>query len=99
MKAVILKPIFVLMMILSVAFISINASQIVGDGTVKIEVAPGFTIEDIIQDLHDNAMIVSSGAQTGSSIYVLHFDAKIVNADNLYVFLESHPGAMIVYEK
>ena len=99
MKTVILKPILVFMMILSVAFVSINASQIVGDGTVKIEVAPGFTIEDIIQDLHDNALVINSTAHTGSSIYILHFDAKMVNADNLHVFLESHPGATIVYEK
>lgn len=99
MRTVIFKPILVLMMILSVAFVSINASQIVGDGTVKIELAPGFTIEDIIQDLHDNAMVISSTAHTGSSIYVLHFDAKIVNSDNLCAFLESHPGATIVYEK
>lgn len=74
MKTIIFKPAVLLMMILATAFLSFNAEQSVGHGTLKIELAPGFTIEDIIQDLHDNAFVVTTGPAQGNSIYVLHFN-------------------------
>ena len=84
-------------MILGVAFVSINAGQTVGNGMIKIEVAPGFTIEDIIQDLHDNACIdATPTAIYGTSIYVLQYNSKIVDNISIEQYLEAHPGAIVL---
>ena len=99
MKTIIFKPAVLLMMILATAFLSFNAEQSVGHGTLKIELAPGFTIEDIIQDLHDNAFVVTTGPAQGNSIYVLHFNVKIGNNEHLEQYLEAHPSVLIYHER
>ncbi|MFK7946785.1 MAG: hypothetical protein AB8G11_04285 [Saprospiraceae bacterium] len=98
MKTIIFKPILLLVMIIGVAFVSINAGQTIDDGTIKIEVAVGFTIEDIIQDLHDNTVTVVSTNVT-SSIYILQYSSKMVDDDFVKKYLQKHPGANVIYER
>lgn len=100
MRTIIFKPVLLLVMILGVAFVSINAGQAVGDGTIKIELAPGFTIEDIIQDLHDNAIVVVNYSPvSGTSMYVLRCSSK--TADNTFIkyYLNNHPGVIVIQER
>lgn len=96
MRTIIFKPILLLIMIIGVAFVSINAGQAVGDGTIKIEVAIGFTIEDIIQDLQDknvsaNAIVVDES----TSLYIVQFSAKYLDNTLITQYLEEHPGAVV----
>jgi hypothetical protein len=99
MKTIIFKPVLLLVMILGVAFVSINAGQTVEDGIVKIEVAPGFTIEDIIQDLHDNSIVVYVSPNQGTSSYTLRYSSKIVDNTHIEQYLELHPGAILIEER
>lgn len=87
-------------MVLGVAFVSINAGQAVGDGAIKIEVVSGFTIEDIIQDLHNNANItVNSTPLEEVSQYLVQFSSKTVENSTVEFFLESHPGAIVLHDE
>lgn len=97
MRTILFKPVLLLVMILGVAFVSINAGQTVEDGIVKIEVAQGFTIEDIIQDLHDNSIMVTTSPNYGGKVHVLHYNPKIVDCTYIEQYLENHPGATVIH--
>ena len=101
MKTVIFKPVILILFFLATSIVSLNAISYAdggNKGTIKIELRPGFTIEDIIQDLHNNANITNvSTIHCGGSIYTLKYNSKMVDSSTLKQFLDAHPGVDIFY--
>lgn len=93
MKAYFSKSILLVFMFLgmSLAVLEANDITVVNNG-IKIELKAGFTIEDIIQDLHDNANITDITTYGSTSTYVIKFDPKYVDGELLVDYLKSHKG-------
>ncbi len=98
MKTVILKPLLLVMFVCSVAVATVNAGDYLVNQDIKIELQQGFTIEDIIQDLHDNANITVIVTTTNNVVYSLKYNPKIVDNTILLQFLENHPGVSMIYK-
>jgi|GEM_PF-2246108 hypothetical protein len=98
MRTVIFKPVMLVLFFLATSVASLNAINYIDSnkGTIEIELRPGFTIEDIIQDLHGNANINVSSVHTGGNIYTLMYNVKVVDIITLKQFLDAHPGVDIL---
>lgn len=99
MRTVILKPFLLVTLLFATAFATLNANDIINGGEIKVEVHQGFTIEDIIQDLHDNANIIVTVGTIKGAVVSLKYDAKIIDTDVLLQSLDAHQGVSIIYEK
>lgn len=101
MKTIIFKPIILVLFFIGANIASLNAIDYFdggNKGAIKIELHQGFTIEDIIQDLHNNANITNvSIISAGGSIYTLKYNPKLVDESTLVQFLDAHPGVHILY--
>ncbi|MFT6938091.1 MAG: hypothetical protein ACJA1N_002397 [Saprospiraceae bacterium] len=97
MRTVIFKPLLLILFFFATSIISLNAIDANGGGQIKIDVHTGFTIEDIIQDLHNNANITNvSVTNTTGTVYILKFNPKQVNVSALIQFLDGHSGVDII---
>jgi hypothetical protein len=101
MRTVIFKPVILVLFFLATTIVSLNAISYAdggNKGAIKIELYPGFTIEDIIQDLHNNANITNvSVIHNGGNIYTLKYNPKMIDSSILKQFLDAHPGVDIFY--
>jgi hypothetical protein len=86
------KSILLVFMFLGMSLTVLEANDIIINGGIKIELKAGFTIEDIIQDLHDNANITDITTYGSVSTYVIEFDPKFVDEEILIGYLLSHKG-------
>lgn len=103
MRTIIFKPLILVFLVLGTSIASLNATTHSDGGNkdaIKIELHSGFTIEDIIQDLQDNANITNiTTVYLGVNIYTLKYNPKIVNKSTLIQFLDAHPGVHILCEE
>jgi hypothetical protein len=100
MRTVIFKPVILVLFFLATSIASLNATSYADGikGAIKIELHPGFTIEDIIQDLYNNANITNVNViHNGGNTYTLKFNPKMTDVSSLKQFLDGHPGCNIFY--
>jgi len=79
-------------MFLGLSMINLNAEDVLVADEITIELAAGFTIEDIIQDLHDNANIIDITTYGSNSIYTIKYNPKVVDKTALVTYLDGHKG-------
>lgn len=66
--------------------------EVIINNGVNIELTAGFTIEDIIQDLHDNANIGEVTVYEAGANFTIVYNPEIVDKEKLIIFLEGHEG-------
>ena len=71
---------------------TLNAEDVLIANEIEIELAAGFTIEDIIQDLHDNANVTNITTYGTNSIYTIKYNPKSVDKAFLVAYLDAHKG-------
>lgn len=97
MRTIIFKPFLIVALLCSVALATMNAGEYINGGEIRIELHPGFTIEDIIQDLHDNANITNVTVTTGNgTVFSIKFNPKQIDSTFIKQFLDAHPGVDVI---
>jgi hypothetical protein len=93
MKTFFSKSILLVFMFLGLSVMNLEAEEIkVVTDEINIELVAGFTIEDIIQDLHDKTGVVDITAYGTNSNFTIEFNSGKVDKAILVAYLEVHKG-------
>lgn len=87
------KSILLVFMFLGLSVMNLEAEEtkVVTD-EINIELVAGFTIEDIIQDLHDKTGIVDITTYGTNPNFTIEFNSGKVDKAVLVAYLEVHKG-------